>query len=60
MLKRFASLGRRGQAMMEYTMVTHVLLIGGTAVAWPFMSTLMNGLNTYYQSIWFILGASVP
>lgn len=59
MLKRVLK-SRRGQAMMEYTMVSHVLLIGGMGMAWPFMSALMNAMDLYYQSIYFIVSCSVP
>lgn len=55
-MKRFA----RGQAMLEYTMVVHVLLIGGAAMAWPFLSYMMKALTIYYQSIYFVLSAPVP
>jgi hypothetical protein len=60
MMKRYFSRGRRGQAMVEYTMVSHVLLIGGVAMAWPFMTAMMNAMTLYYQSIYFIVGSSVP
>jgi hypothetical protein len=58
MLKRFSR--RRGQAMVEYTWVTHALLIGGAGMAWPFMSALMNAMSLYYESIYFIISSSVP
>lgn len=60
MIQRYFRRGRRGQAMVEYSMVSHVLLIGGAAMAWPFMSALMNAMNLYYQSVYFIIGSSVP
>jgi hypothetical protein len=60
MLKRFLKKSRRGQAMVEYTMVSHVLLIGGAAATWPFMSFMMKGMNLYYQSIFWMLSTSVP
>lgn len=50
----------RGQAMLEYTWVTHAILIGGTMAMWPFWSYLMNALDKYYQSIYFVLTAPVP
>ena len=60
MVRRFFKRGRRGQAMVEYTWVTHAILIGGTMLTWPFMSTLMNAMTLYYENIYFIVGSSVP
>jgi hypothetical protein len=60
MLKRALSAARRGQAMVEYTMVTHVLLISTLAGTWPFMSAMMNSMSLYYESIYYIIGSSVP
>ena len=51
---------RRGQAMLEYTMVAHMILIGGTVAAWPFLVRLLNALTIYYQSIYFVLNAAAP
>jgi hypothetical protein len=59
-VKRLRSRLRRGQAMLEYTLVTHAILVGGVAMAWPFLSTLMNALSIYYQSIYFVLNAPTP
>ena len=50
----------RGQAMVEYTMVAHAILIGGTLACWPFVSKLVNGLSTYFESIYFVLTSPVP
>ena len=45
----------RGQAMVEYSVVTHFLLIGGTLALMPVMSILYNSLSKYYESIFFVL-----
>ena len=50
----------RGQAMVEYTMVTHVLLLGGTFLLWVFTTTLMNAISAFYESVYWILTSSVP
>ncbi len=49
----------RGQAMVEYTMVTHMLLISVAFASYPFLSTLMGALTKYYQSIYFVLTSSL-
>jgi hypothetical protein len=51
---------RRGQAMLEYTMVAHALLLGGAMLVWPFLTYLMRALSIYFQSIYFVLNAAVP
>ena len=51
---------RRGQAMIEYTMVTHVLLVGGAVAVWPFLSFMLKAFAVYYRSIYFVLSAPVP
>lgn len=45
----------RGQAMVEYSVVTHFLLIGGSLALLPVMSILYNSLSKYYESIFFVL-----
>jgi hypothetical protein len=45
----------RGQAMVEYSVVTHFLLIGGALALMPVMSILYNSLSKYYESIFFVL-----
>ena len=50
----------RGQAMVEYTFVTHVLLIGGTFALWGFSTYLMKGLSLFYENIYWVLTSSVP
>ena len=45
----------RGQAMVEYSVVTHFLLIGGTLALLPVMSILYNSLSKFYESIFFVL-----
>ncbi len=51
---------QRGQAMLEYTMVTHAILIGGTMLVWPFLIRMLNALTVYFQSIYFVLNAATP
>lgn len=48
-------LSRRGQAMVEYSIITHFLLIGGTVLLLPVITKLYEGLSTYFESIYFVL-----
>lgn len=45
----------RGQAMIEYSLVTHFLLIGGSLALMPVMSTLFDSLTKFYESIFLVL-----
>lgn len=45
----------RGQAMIEYSIVTHFLLIGGSLALMPVMSKLYDALSKYYESIYSVL-----
>jgi hypothetical protein len=45
----------RGQAMVEYSLVTHVLFIAGTFSMMPLISWLFEALSRYYESIYFVL-----
>lgn len=45
----------RGQAMVEYSLVTHVLFIAGTFSMMPLISWLFDALSKYYESIYFVL-----
>ncbi len=45
----------RGQAMIEYSLVTHFLLIGGSLALMPVMSILFNSVTKFYESIYLVL-----
>lgn len=49
-----------GQAMLEYTWVAHAVLLGGAVAVWPFWRLLMGALDTYFQSVFFVLTSPVP
>ncbi len=53
--KSALSRGPRGQAMLEYSLVTHVLFIAGTFSMMPIISWLFDALSKYYESIYFVL-----
>ncbi|MCL2625768.1 MAG: hypothetical protein FWD46_02990 [Cystobacterineae bacterium] len=51
---------QRGQAMLEYGLVAHALLVGGAAIAWPFFTRLMEAFNIYYEGLFFVLTSPIP
>lgn len=56
-LARSVPRGPRGQAMVEYSVVTHFLLIGGSLALLPVMSKLFDALSKYYESIFMVLNS---
>ncbi len=46
---------RRGQAMVEYSIVAHALLIGGAVLLLPMISLLLESIGVYFESIYFVL-----
>jgi hypothetical protein len=50
----------RGQAMLEYSLVAHALLLGGVFLTWPFLVHLMTALSLYFKSIYFVVSSPVP
>ena len=47
----------RGQAMVEYSLVTHFMLVGGALGLLPVMAKLFEALSTFYESIFFVLSS---
>lgn|GEM_PF-3067006 len=50
---------RRGQAAVEYIVVV-AALFGFTVFGWPFTTRLINALDAYYQSIYYVIQSPVP
>jgi hypothetical protein len=50
----------RGQAMVEYSFINFVVLMGAAGGGWVFWSTLMNALNSYFHSVYFVITSPVP
>ena len=50
----------RGQAMVEYSILTHAILIGGAGGAWFFTTYLLKSVSIFYESVYWILTSSVP
>jgi DNA/RNA-binding domain of Phe-tRNA-synthetase-like protein len=45
----------RGQAMVEYSVVSHAILFFGAATIMPIMSKLFENFTKFYESIFFVL-----
>ena len=45
----------RGQAMVEYSVVTHFLLIGGTGVLLVVVPRLFEGITKFYDSVYTVV-----
>ena len=55
----------RGQATAEYAAVTAALfgcliLAVSPAGGWPFLVKLFNALDTYFQSIYYVIQSPLP
>lgn len=49
----------RGQAMAEYSVIS-AAFFGFTVLSWPFLVQLLRALNTYFQSIYYIIQSPIP
>ena len=47
----------RGQAMVEYSVITHFLLVGGSFVMMKILPTFFQALTSYYESLFFVLSS---
>lgn len=45
----------RGQAMVEYSVVSHFLLMGGSAVMMKVIPRLFEGINAFYDSVYTVI-----
>jgi hypothetical protein len=45
--------------MVEYAIVTAALL-GFTVLGWPFLPQLLNALDRYFRSVYYIIQSPVP
>jgi hypothetical protein len=50
---------RRGQSMVEYVAVT-AAFFGFTVLGWPFLIQLLNALQRYFASIYYVIQSPVP
>ncbi len=45
----------RGQAMLEYSLVSHFILIGGTAALLPVITRLFEAISQFYDSVYTVI-----
>lgn len=45
----------RGQAMLEYSLVAHMTLIGGALLLLPVLNQLLNAITLFYTSIYTVV-----
>lgn len=50
----------RGQAMLEYSVVLYALVLALAVPAYPVLTTLIDAVNTYFHSIYYVVMAPVP
>ena len=49
----------RGQAMVEYSLVAHAILISSTLLLLPLVSKLLNAMTIFYNSVYTVLQSAV-
>jgi hypothetical protein len=45
----------RGQAMVEYTVIAHFMLMGGAFVLLPLFIKMVEKLGVFYDSVYFVI-----
>ncbi len=50
---------RRGQSTVEYVAFSAALL-GATTVGWPYLVMLLNALNRYFHSLYYVIQSPLP
>ncbi|QSQ10825.1 hypothetical protein [Myxococcus landrumensis] len=49
----------RGQSLVEYAIITAALM-GFTVMGWPFLVQLLNALQKYFGSIYYVIQSPIP
>ncbi|WP_342378983.1 hypothetical protein NVS55_06190 [Myxococcus stipitatus] len=49
----------RGQSLVEYAVITAALM-GFTVMGWPFLVQLLNALQKYFGSIYYVIQSPIP
>ncbi|NTX05191.1 hypothetical protein HUA74_11790 [Myxococcus sp. CA051A] len=57
--RRLGLVRARGQSMVEYAVVTAALM-GFTVMGWPFLVQLLNALQRYFGSIYYVIQSPIP
>lgn len=45
----------RGQAMVEYSVVSHAILFGGSMMMLPIIQKLFEGISLFYDGVYTII-----
>jgi hypothetical protein len=45
----------RGQATVEYSVVSHAILLGGAMALLPAVTAVLNAITSFYDSVYAIL-----
>ncbi|MBL9037355.1 MAG: hypothetical protein JNG84_02465 [Archangium sp.] len=45
----------RGQAVTEYALISHVILLGGTISMIPVFMVIFENVSNYYRGFYFVL-----
>lgn len=53
--RRRRGLSTRGQALVEYSLISFLLLLGGSAVLLVVIDQLFDGLNEFLNSIYTVI-----
>jgi hypothetical protein len=53
--KKLTRKAPRGQAMVEYSVVSHFLLMGGSAVMMKVIPRLFEAINMFYDSVYTVI-----
>lgn len=48
------TLRRCGQSMVEYVVFTAALM-GSLSLGWPFLAMMLNALERYFQSLYYVI-----
>lgn len=59
LLKPLSRLRRRGQAMVEYVTIAAAFL-GFTVLSWPYLVLMINALDRYFSSLYYIIQSPLP
>ncbi len=45
----------RGQAMLEYSLISHFILMGGGVFLLPVITRLFEGISLFYDSVYAVI-----
>lgn len=54
-LKKALRRAPRGQAMVEYSVISHFILFSGTLLLLPVITKMFEGLTKFYDSVYTVI-----